>query len=67
MKPFFLFRSALPAVDWNFSSFYWGRMGRKNIKFSNLLAISVPDEGYSRNDLCAFNLISMFYYIRNDG
>ena len=55
MKPFFLFRSALPAVDWNFSSFYWGRMGRKNIKFSNLLAISVPDEGYSRNDLCAFN------------
>jgi len=26
------------------------------------LALSVPDEGYSRNASCALNLISMFYY-----
>ena len=29
---------------------------------SILSILSVPDEGYSRNVLCALNLISMFYY-----
>jgi hypothetical protein len=35
--------------------------------FSNILALSVPDEGYSRNASCTLNLISMIlvliYYI----
>jgi len=31
---------------------------------SNLSILSVPDEGYSRNALCALNLISTFYYIQ---
>ena len=30
------------------------------IWFSNLLILSVPDEGYSRNASCALNLISTF-------
>jgi hypothetical protein len=29
---------------------------------SNLSILSVPDEGYSRNALCALNLMSTFYY-----
>jgi hypothetical protein len=29
---------------------------------SYLSILSVPDEGYSRNVLCALNLISTFYY-----
>jgi predicted neutral ceramidase superfamily lipid hydrolase len=32
------------------------------IWLSNLSILSVPDEGYSRNALCALNLISTFYY-----
>ena len=32
------------------------------IWFSNLLILRVPDKGYSRNALCALNLISTFYY-----
>ena len=27
--------------------------------------LSVPDEGYSRNALCALNLISTFYHLNN--
>jgi hypothetical protein len=36
---------------------------RKNW-LSNILALSVPDKGYSRNVPCALNLISTFYYNR---
>ena len=32
------------------------------IWLSNILALSVPDEGYSRNASCAINLISTFNY-----
>jgi len=34
------------------------------IWLSNLLALSVPDEGDSRNVLCALNLISIFLLIK---
>jgi len=33
----------------------------KIILLSNILALSVPDEGYSRNVSCALNLISTFH------
>ena len=33
--------------------------------FSNLSILSVPYEGYSRNALCALNLISCFYFYLN--
>ena len=32
----------------------------KIFSFSNILALSVLDEGYSRNESCALNLLSMF-------
>ena len=32
-------------------------------RFSNLLILSVPDEGYSRNASCALNLISTFLFV----
>jgi hypothetical protein len=32
----------------------------ENIWLSNLLIMSVPDEGYSRNVSCTLNLISTF-------
>ena len=36
----------------------------RNNWLSNMLALSVPDKGYSRNVSCALNLISTFYYNR---
>ena len=37
------------------------RMFFKSTKnFTNILALRVPDEGYSRNASCALNLISTF-------
>ena len=33
---------------------------------SNLLAFTVPDEGYFRNALCALSLISMFLFNSDD-
>jgi len=41
----------------------FGFLAPKDLKiiwFSNILALSVPDEGYSRNAWCALNLISTF-------
>ena len=43
----------------------FGLLARKTSKIiwlSNLSILSVSDEGYSRNALCALNLISTFYY-----
>jgi hypothetical protein len=31
------------------------------VKLTNILALSVPDEGYSRNASCTLNLISTFF------
>ena len=36
----------------------------KNIWLFNLLALRVPDEGYSRNVLCTLNLISKFLILQ---
>jgi hypothetical protein len=33
--------------------------------FSNIVALSVPDEGYSRNASCTLNLISMILVLIN--
>ena len=41
----------------------FGVLAPKNVKIiwiSNILALTVPDEGYSRNASCALNLISTF-------
>jgi len=35
----------------------------KIIWLSNLSILSVPDEGYSRNVLCALNFMSMFLFL----
>jgi hypothetical protein len=35
----------------------------KNVLLSNLLNMSIPDEGHSMNSSCALNLISTFYLI----
>ena len=34
------------------------------IWLSNILALNIPDEGYSRNASYALNLISTFYYCK---
>ena len=34
---------------------------RQIIQLSNMLSLSLPDEGYSTNASCALNLISTFY------
>ena len=41
----------LRSVAYYLSCLFW---------FSNILTISVPDEGYSRNTSCAINLLSTF-------
>ena len=38
-------------LDHNLKTFYW---------LSNVLTLSVPDYGFSRNTWCALNLISKF-------
>ena len=39
--------------------------GFHSSKHSNILTLSVPDEGYSRNASCALNLISTFIWVTN--
>jgi hypothetical protein len=42
--------------------FHSGLLLPKTIWLSNILALSVHNEGYSRNGSCALNLISTFYF-----
>jgi hypothetical protein len=52
-------------ADFGYSVYALGFLAPKDyniIWHSNILALSVHDEGYFRNALCALNLISTFFW-----